>query len=1061
MRLRISIRRNGLPETFIVWAIDTTSAPTVYQLLEEVNEIIPIESDGEWGLEDYSVELKGVNGANYECLHFQSIAEVMKEDDEILIRCLLTNDVKKRRVSGRTQITPHGVRLFDGVPWGRPLLKEISNRPSINIRPKKVRQSLSNTCSLDDNDNEGSRSSDTSLTVESVSGRNLLAIAPELDESSEDDTDYAPESSEEESSEDEDTEEGDERLIFKGENDKDDDGVDENESMSEPERGGEVFTNNTLSMKPSNIGPNEDLNNKIDICDPASSKNNSHAKFRELHLAFPTSTIDVCKYVLNGTHGDIGEAWEAMSLGFPAKKSRNALLKLCQESLPKLSQEPGSSEKLLSLVKFENSDILRIESQDATEQTEPTESLIEHYDKNGLPLGFISNGKALSFMADVTRDSSKYPDSLYTSSKSTNHTHFTSDCSMPHIYSNVAKPPQNVEEKELVNYDTSEYDGSSSSVETRSKSGTDSLTSISSQNLHYKKKDIKIPSAEGTNDSSNKCRSYDSSDSHDSNDSDNSSESDSSSDSDNNTSDDSSDSFSSEDEIPKKSSSGEVGSFVSSAIKRGNVTVNRPRVAPGAGKKSTQRRNERRRISNAMKRLQEKGLLPAGISKEEFSKANGNSNTKKVEPEARAEACSDDKAPAEPNCSEEFSRRRKALLDSLASGGVEIDQNTSNDQFTSRLDAKINADNLRSSSTIEPTFTMKETGENTCSQPDISSHLNRLETNAPRNGVAARAHEVSGESIPKENISKRRSKLDLDAGRRILFGAMGLKVPKTSEDEEKLRGKISKNIKPLVKKPVDPINNDKNVIEINSEDWRDKIIYRAVECVQEGITLSEPPFPFHQRWDPKQRVGKRKKSQCSLAQFEKDDSLVPNKKQRKTESDPTIEFDVAGVDADSSHQTDLVLSTRLSDTVQIDGDDSFNQERAGDKIACESLEDLPRLPDDMSTLQEFRESDAKPGVVIAFKQLEVSATSRWQPQISAFKTAIITSVKSGTIQATLARRDIDIAEKFYDENGERIYSGFDAIEDEEMEDDGVCELFYTDLIEPKVVRHPEEGAQPI
>jgi hypothetical protein len=84
MRLRLNIRRNGLPETPIIWVIDTSAAPTIYQLLEQVNETIPIESDGEWGLEDYAVEIKGSNGFNYECLHFQPISSVMKEEDEVM-----------------------------------------------------------------------------------------------------------------------------------------------------------------------------------------------------------------------------------------------------------------------------------------------------------------------------------------------------------------------------------------------------------------------------------------------------------------------------------------------------------------------------------------------------------------------------------------------------------------------------------------------------------------------------------------------------------------------------------------------------------------------------------------------------------------------------------------------------------------------------------------------------------------------------------------------------------------------------------------------------------------
>lgn len=84
MRLRVTVRRHGLPDTPIVWSIDTSTSPTVYQLLEQINSIVPVETDGQWGLEDYAVELKGSNGANYECLHFQPVVSVMKEEDEVM-----------------------------------------------------------------------------------------------------------------------------------------------------------------------------------------------------------------------------------------------------------------------------------------------------------------------------------------------------------------------------------------------------------------------------------------------------------------------------------------------------------------------------------------------------------------------------------------------------------------------------------------------------------------------------------------------------------------------------------------------------------------------------------------------------------------------------------------------------------------------------------------------------------------------------------------------------------------------------------------------------------------
>ena len=80
----MTVRRHCLPDMHVIWAIDTSSNPTVYHLLEQVNDTIPIESDGQWGLDDYAVEVKGTTGVNYECLHFQHLGGVMKEEDEVM-----------------------------------------------------------------------------------------------------------------------------------------------------------------------------------------------------------------------------------------------------------------------------------------------------------------------------------------------------------------------------------------------------------------------------------------------------------------------------------------------------------------------------------------------------------------------------------------------------------------------------------------------------------------------------------------------------------------------------------------------------------------------------------------------------------------------------------------------------------------------------------------------------------------------------------------------------------------------------------------------------------------
>lgn len=123
MRLYLTIQRHGLPVTRILWttapaaaanALNTTSASTSFtsassatlvstrapnagfgvtggctiaQLLEDVNEVVPLETvtsgdeayGGQWGLEDYTVEIGG-----YECLHFMEVDGLLKDGDEVL-----------------------------------------------------------------------------------------------------------------------------------------------------------------------------------------------------------------------------------------------------------------------------------------------------------------------------------------------------------------------------------------------------------------------------------------------------------------------------------------------------------------------------------------------------------------------------------------------------------------------------------------------------------------------------------------------------------------------------------------------------------------------------------------------------------------------------------------------------------------------------------------------------------------------------------------------------------------------------------------------------------------
>lgn len=80
MRLRLSIQRHALPPAEVLWNVSEEQALKLFsiaQLLEEINHIIPLESE-DWGLEDYVVEVGG-----FECFHFAQVAQVLKDEDRI------------------------------------------------------------------------------------------------------------------------------------------------------------------------------------------------------------------------------------------------------------------------------------------------------------------------------------------------------------------------------------------------------------------------------------------------------------------------------------------------------------------------------------------------------------------------------------------------------------------------------------------------------------------------------------------------------------------------------------------------------------------------------------------------------------------------------------------------------------------------------------------------------------------------------------------------------------------------------------------------------------------
>ncbi|PHH91260.1 hypothetical protein CDD83_1177 [Cordyceps sp. RAO-2017] len=142
LRLRVSVQRHGVPDVKLVWPCERSDDLTVSKFLAQISQVIPLEG-GEWGLEDYVVELADGLGGTYECLHFQPISQILQSDDQVLIRCLQGEDLKRRRLNGRHQITSDGKHLIDGLVFGRPWLRSPRDRPALELPPRKrVRTAL-------------------------------------------------------------------------------------------------------------------------------------------------------------------------------------------------------------------------------------------------------------------------------------------------------------------------------------------------------------------------------------------------------------------------------------------------------------------------------------------------------------------------------------------------------------------------------------------------------------------------------------------------------------------------------------------------------------------------------------------------------------------------------------------------------------------------------------------------------------------------------------------------------------------------------------------------------
>ena len=275
------------------------------------------------------------------------------------------------------------------------------------------------------------------------------------------------------------------------------------------------------------------------------------------------------------------------------------------------------------------------------------------------------------------------------------------------------------------------------------------------------------------------------------------------------------------------------------------------------------------------------------------------------------------------------------------------------------------------------------------------------------------------DAAAQEEAPRQRLRMDVGAGRRLLFGALGLKNPKTKADEEKLKQDLMKDVRPLKNHRQEEASPAIDTDE-DDFDWQAKIRYQATEAGQEGIELSEPPFPFVQRWDPQQQ----------------------SRPKRKRGSQKQGAKDIAAEDNNDTSNIELNYD---------DPQATSNSEQS----QSTDVDDLPSLPRDVATLPLLQSTEVKPGMVITWKQLAISAATNWQPQISSPTAVVISSGNDGTLQVMLAKRDRNPEKQYDPETGRRVYARFEMpsdSDDEAESDDGRRELAWAELDEPRLVQ---------
>ena len=516
---------------------------------------------------------------------------------------------------------------------------------------------------------------------------------------------------------------------------------------------------------------------------------------------------------------------------------------------------------------------------------------------------------------------------------------------------------------------------------------------------------------------------------------------------------------------------------------------------PGQGSGVTKKRNRRRRLTRNYKNHIKKGVIPSTFTRMDFVKWEEENRASQENKEKPVQAQSEQthiastaiaKDSTEMDLTAAIQAKKSELLRSL--GGVIDGQVASNETLQTMVDGHSHVTSNKTLQTMgdEPDYTMPTT-QRVVVQDEIAQ--DEIE-NLPRNDVqelnpvpistSARSLASKGAiATPQSDAldvtpNKRRARLDVTSSRRMLFGSLGVRAPNTQEEADAVRQKLSANIRiaPQPKPDAALKLADTEIEDVDADDsWKAKITLKAVECCHEGIELSTPPFPFVQRWDPRQKgdfknrkLSKKQRRRASQQQKRRTSQHYGNSGTEVLHGKIFVieeresAFEAGAGDAHDNDQS--ALYPTLSEEYQLAANEQLLRDSRVLPTNTDTevvVDDSPQIPTDIETYSTLGPGNAVQGSVIAFKQLEVSARTCWQPQVSDYRIGTIENVlrenEAWTLCVRLVKNDQnDKARKYDAVTGERIYGRFEMPMSSEEEDDTYLEISFDDMIEPKLMQ---------